>query len=918
MITAMNRGRNGRWPQKKLNKIVVVDTNVERLRLPAVEDANEARWFIKFSTWMLKNGPHELSGKQLLIGTVLSTEAITSKSDLLNALSALKGIQSDGVSEYIGWMEGDLTRRLRISPYTKLVASRQVDWPQRWEEECRHFFKFVDRNFNLGHIANEESAYSVFFKKSRQWFYLILPPPCANDLAGVLPLTLLPEAVMRRRIAIRPPIPIGGGNDTIEVLNPLMDIAVDQLMGAALSVRKSKLVVIMLKTIIQAEVSESSRVADFLEKRIVEEKLISAAKLVMKSGCPIDALLTLWVIHLFQWGSARLRNPTIGTIRAYVLSLIEVLYEKLHQLGRVPTDVSQEDWSEFFSEILEQDTINHVKTIALKSFHRFLVVQLGIDPVNVSWGAHNEDSIPRANVLWPHEEALAFRLIDQFTSDLRLRLTLAALLSLGRGNPVRIGDLVGLTTRCVNRDLGRLRIDIFHQHGKHKGKSDAARRPMDYAGTVYAEHINKWLNYREQDGEVGNDVQIFGDPNHPGKCYRLGLCLRLLNQILKTSTGDTTASFHMLRHTCISNELLEDLLDACTPTSIAASKKLAAKAGQRNDQTTYTSYFHFSDIVVRHWINCALSEMSNSASVVGRWIDCAPNTLTVAKARRGDQAGYLEMRLRESAYQKMRTEPLSIEGISFSHIKSVSCLDAETGFHKTLHILTALHADLKLETIAARNDTTAEHVVKVCRAVIYAGNKAVSRINRKRVADGANDTYVVKTAKDLINAVFCHFPITEPILAGPLAVLRATVQPSEAMLAAVAAWQEVKQRKYIKLNDPYLVLPLVSFLISAGVPASNFYISVALKDPSDPVLLASVMARADVLSALAIFERLSQITLQVVPVGEQKARPSLYLMLCRHRIEGGKRCSSAGSRTNRLHALMLALAVWLEISKNGV
>jgi integrase len=711
ILNPKGRGQNGKWPEKKINKISVVDTHVERLQLPGTNDANSVTSFIDIATWILKYGPTLLSMTELVVGTLIATEAINNKVSLINALQSLKEIKVDGDGPYICWLEGEMTCRLRLSHFSMIAVGRMAKWPENWDFECRKFIEIIKNKYRLTRDGNLDNAYAHLFSCAIQYHYFILPPPCANHLSGVLPLALLPEEVQLRRVGIRPRRNQEDTANSIDVLSPLMDASIDQLWGAYSKSKNNKTVVSALLQVFRRDDIERIRLADYLQKNSLRANLDVVAKLVLQSGCPINALLTLWVIHLFEWGSVRLRNPTAGTICRYVLAILEILHKELHEVGVSPTHISQEKWGEFFTEVLIKIDGNEVQKNAVKSFHRFLVIHLGIDPVPANWGVGSEDALPQANVIWPNEMLQAFKLIPHFTSDLRLQKMLCAMLGMGFGNPLRIGDLPGLTAGCISRKEGRLRVDIFHRHGQHKGKSAAATRPLDYHGLEYSEYIESWLDYRELDGEFGDDVLIFGDPNRFGKCYRLGLCLRLLNQILKAATGDPNASFHMLRHTYISKEIAKDLLIANMPTSITRSKEVAVKAGQKNDLTSYSSYFHFPEVIVRRWIDADLSKISNSPAVVGKWLSCQANTLTVAKGRKSGEEGYCESLLRQAASSYWpKKRPFNPE-IDLAQIKCIPCLDQESGFQKTLHILNAIVAGFALQVIAARNDTTPEHVV---------------------------------------------------------------------------------------------------------------------------------------------------------------------------------------------------------------
>lgn len=902
-----------RKAKARVNGIRVVQTAVEVLRLPEESDAKSVQWFSEFVSWVIRKGPVALSDRQLLIGTVLATEAVVSKNDLFNALGSLKSVCSDTDGNYVSWEDGATTCRLRISHFTSIAAGRIVEWPESWEEESEEFFSCISVKFTDLQGGNFEEQAKAFFDRAIQWFYFILPPPCSNFLSGVLPLSLLPQEVLNRRVGIKPPL--SGIESKTGVLNSVMDAAVDRLHSDSRTNLVSKLVVVALKSLFQGETEDSVRLSNYLEKRQLQPKLARLANSVLSSGSSVDALLVLWVVHLFEWGSARLENPTIGTIRRYVVALVERLHGALLALNRSPIDLNDGDWTAFFDGFLATETLGKVEKNALQSFHRFLVVQIGIEPVPAVFSAGEEIAFPKANVLWPDELKSAFLSIPRFTSDARLQKMLAAMLALGCGNPTRIGDLPGLTFGCIDSKNGKLRIDIAPRRGHHRGKSSAATRPLDYTDAPYSSSIREWLALRERDGEAGDDVLVFGDPNCPEKCFRLGLCLRLLNQILKVATGDGSASFHIFRHSWICDELASVLLAGGIPVSISGSHKAAKKAGHRNEWTTYTSYFHIPEGVIRHWIDRRFCAELDSPEVVGAWLLRLPNTLTVARSRSVVKAEYFSELMLSAAAAAVANEISNSLSEPEQHVTCIPALNGDGSYQQILFVLGALFEDRKLNVIAARNDTTADHVVRICRAVIGVSNLAISQGMRKHVPPGANSEFVVESAKSLLSKVFCTFPIVEPVLDGPLNALRNAIEPTEEMRAAAAAWVSAKTGKYLALGAPETASPMLNFLIGAGTPASNFFLSVAVKDPASEEMRSSVLSRPEVCHCLSVLERSAKTSLQVVAVCKAKGRPSSYLMLSRNRITGERACSSAEIRTNRLHALMLSLSVWIQVFK---
>jgi hypothetical protein len=225
ILNPKGRGHNGKWSEKKINQISVVDTNAERLQLPTRDDANPVTWFINFTKWILNDGPRELSAQNLVIGTLIATEAINNKGSLLNALAVLREIKVDSDGPYICWLEGEVTCRLRLSHFTMIAVGRITDWPESWAVECRQFIEIVEKKYKLARDGNLDSSYAQIFSCAIQYHYLLLPPPCSNHLSGVLPLALLPEEVQMRRVGIRPRRDQQGAENSIDVLSPLIDVS---------------------------------------------------------------------------------------------------------------------------------------------------------------------------------------------------------------------------------------------------------------------------------------------------------------------------------------------------------------------------------------------------------------------------------------------------------------------------------------------------------------------------------------------------------------------------------------------------------------------------------------------------------------------------------------------------------------------
>jgi hypothetical protein len=526
----------------------------------------------------------------------------------------------------------------------------------------------------------------------------------------------------------------------------------------------------------------------------------------------------------------------------------------------------------------------------------------------------SEVSVVAANVVWDHELERAFKLVPEVTTDLRMRRQMRAMLAIAASDFVRIGDLPSVRMSCIQKVVGTnlLGICIYPSRGDHQGKSEAARKTLDFTNSRYREFIQAWIDLRNADAAEPNE-RLFGDPNFPDRCYKFGQCQRLINQILKQATGDPGVSFHTLRHTRACVELKDALLNADIPESVSTVHKVAVRAAHKSERTTFSSYFHAPERPIRHWIDKALDEYFQSPSAIGPWLNEKPNSLVVSRKRSNNPATYLKDRLEAMAGAGLERYVLPVSSSPIVGQDEVE--DSVISFSSCFNILRGIYSAKKLSVVASNNNTVTPQVIAICRSVIAHAHQLENLKDSEILAEGANDLTVLNLASKLIKRMHCHFSSKEEgVLCAAKIFFGGVVEVSQEVRDCVKAWVRCKRGAAISSVVPDRVRVLMSMLFSAGIPASSFILRVAVADPQAVGITQILLARADVLAALSVFEALANTTVQLEAVCFAKGRPHVYFMLARKRLKDGQVGASAKCRMNRLHALLLALAVWCSIS----
>ena len=643
--------------QKTRAPTVIAPSAADVLMRPTREAPAAAERFERLIRWTLSNAITVLSRPQLTIATVLALEGLVSEQELLAFLLALPSMVQRGDDIQVAWKTNEVIGRRNLSALTVVafdgicnVEKAQINWTQeldKFKDTLRQFYPGANK------LRKSELLPQALFDASA-WLYLHCPMACFAYVSGQLPLSLLPDSAHDRKCGRR----INQKQADQEILDndPLAaakDLAFEKAFDDSRPASQSRWIVEGLKALVAVTSGPNGiRSADYLARDKVRQRLESVCATLARSGTPVDALLLAWVLYLFETGSVRLRNPKVSTITRYVNAVVECLHGALMKIAVSPADMDQDAWEKLLGDLLAAADITSEARCALASFHYFLVSEFGLDPLPWMFRGGEEVSVVAANVVWPHEIKRAFELIADFGFDERLKQMMRVMLALGADNKLRIGEVRSLRLSSLRPAGDDLLIEIAPRRSHHSGKSSAARRMLTLRNAEHCMIVKVWLQRRETESAEPGDL-LFGDPHQSDKGYKLGACQRLLNQMLRSATGDPDISFHSLRHSVICQELLQPLMKAGDHHTISPTHQTAVESGHRHESTTFINYFHMPEGSIRFWIDKAVASHLDSPAVAAKWLGRPAATLRQGRLRAANQSDFLTQQLRTLALSRV-------------------------------------------------------------------------------------------------------------------------------------------------------------------------------------------------------------------------------------------------------------------------
>jgi len=386
---------------------------------------------------------------------------------------------------------------------------------------------------------------------------------------------------------------------------------------------------------------------------------------------------------LIEWSLALMRTKRCSTKKlkpSSVLTYLSAIAPSLLASGldRHPKDI---DWDELYEAVLEQAPTPRARadrTAFLKSFHRFLRLFYGIDPVDLETG--NEERRVDANLLTPAEYiVIRSRLFQDTRYPERLRRIHVLLLTLGYRLGLRRNEAANLRLRDLQDNQG-IGDDLPVQslwpellvrntaHGTVKSNKSVRRLPL--ALLLLPEELQELLLFKRQRlGEIdteriGNEL-LFCHSGHDHRKLMDRETFTPIQEAMRAVTGDPGLRFHHLRHSFANFLLLRLVGDefsgvlpdtwwrfqdqVCLPAmdgTFAAQLLLNKGApssrmlyvvsqlcGHVDPKETLDSYIHLLDWILVHVRNWYLPDLGSQAQA--ELMDVTPEAAKVFRCRHG-------------------------------------------------------------------------------------------------------------------------------------------------------------------------------------------------------------------------------------------------------------------------------------------
>ncbi len=515
-------------------------------------------------------------------------DAIATKDDLVAAISSRSSPYAFNDNVCVDWSysSGRINRRyLSLFTVNAMAAANNSTLP------IKELLEQIDAALATC-CPPTSSRLDALLNDARAWLTQVLPGPLWAHCLGTNLLTGLPKTTLARKSS-GTAIQDGDKNQEQETAVAL-GIALDGYL-AAHKKDVGSAVAYKIKSVCQI----NKKLSNSADKQRMLKGCLALASEAHATG-PITSLLLAWVIDLIESGSPKLETVSPATIQKYVGNALVSLYQYFR--GIEIESLTSENYSDIYQVIIDSAISSQKQTTssALSSWHFFLETWLEAAPLTKRLYDGIELSIPRANVIWPHEIQSMFQWLDCATADERLIQQMKVALTIATNCRIRISELLKLRLRNIQCLQDGVQIDVSPLRRDGELKSTSSRRTMQIEDIDSASVISGWIDRRKSEGAYSVDL-LFGDPHRPNSGYRLGQLYVSINQLLKSTTGDRTASFHTLSHTWISTEFERALVSKAV-ADINPLDPLSAAAGHTSAQTSLIHYFHFFERPLRYYL----------------------------------------------------------------------------------------------------------------------------------------------------------------------------------------------------------------------------------------------------------------------------------------------------------------------------
>lgn len=856
----------------------------------------------------------------------IAYDCVLAEGDLIAMAQATSSAVPPTVGSRVSWTstrEGYVHLDARcLSVRSRLIARRlppQVDWPATLTE-LRGFLRK-----NYPDVDNTDGAQVLpkVLIDARTWWYLHLPLCLFSHVQGAVRMPILDEAVLRRLESETAQLAFQH-TPSDETLGAAHDHALDELLDIPSKdqLAHPKHTICQIQSIFSIGTNLAGlRLATYLNARELRDKLTLAIDLMRSEGWVASVLLS-WAVHLLNVGSVRKANPAISTLAAYVNILLEPLATTLRQLKYPPALYSQDDWVKLFEE-LRQHTTSGQHAAALASLHHWAVRTYGCDPMPDVMFQTVEATRVHTNLIWPHEQQRALELAATVSPDERVCRQVQVMLALGSGGLFRVGDLPGLTTKDLQEAGSGLRVHLNPGRGIHGGKSRASRRIVRLHDPALIGLINQWRVRRNLESGLGPNeaLLLFGDPHTPRKLYRVGHCIRLVNDILRRATGDDSVSFHSLRHAGATARAYTLLTQAQSLSAVSPLDELCHEMGHATRQTLWSTYFHLPEFALRKASDLIPAIAALSAEEAAFWLALTPAALRQRACRAASESVqtadlYLQwvQQLADGASPTLRRPG---ECRAFQQPAATPPLtNASKDLHWVRQALAVIAQGSTSEAACMLLSCAPEDLRLLCLAIQLALG-SLTTVGRNQSSPlllaSADTDHALAWARQQITRQHLAFDLGSNALLHVLAIFLEQNAHTPTCAEAALAWTKMRRRNVLSMHDPVATQAMLHLLRQASFPGDALVVRIQSEtDSSNEGLLRTESSMREIRASVQLGVGAS---VRIERVRPRRGQPDLYLVVGRSRMTPGISAPSASLRMCEFHGLLFSLCVYQSMTK---
>lgn len=625
-----------------------------------------------------------------------------------------------------------------------------------------------------------------------------------------------------------------------------------------------------------------------------------------------------WALHMTARGTPQAFPASPKTILAYLHAVGSMLMLAMEEAEKDPKCEMPAGLDTVYDAVLARSAADERVRAALGAFQAYLDEQFSIAPRPVRSCPEAAVVRTRANLLWPHEAARIRGWLTAQENDNRLALQILVVFELLLDGHIRIGEVFFLLLLNIRIYPGVVELEIVSSRKGPPLKSKAARRVVTITGTHAIEALLRWRARREAEHALPNDL-LFGDPLNRRRVYQLGQTYVGLSRLLKLATGDDSASPHMLRHG-VSFAVAESLLCARSDADINPIDRIAARMGHASGQTTFRSYFHFPEILLRQAVDAAPKEVRLPYAAVARLTGIAESALRKKVSRAGGgQNAVLDEILRCNVAQlgfpgiadaAAVAEPPALVPVGAPAALSLTAIAA---------ILTDLLNATSTQAVSLRHGVAAEDVgriASIAAATVRARNSGALPYRHERRVDEL--AFFQRQQESCMSRRFTA--MHQPKYAGLVEYL--SRKPHSRIAAdAVEAWANGACREYVSIEHPDDCESLVRLFRESGIPLEKILVRIARHpgpEPENGLAGSQAASRigypAMMKDIAAVFRMVYGGVPRIESVRPQRGRPNAYLLISSSGHRPAAQPEHAAVSMDGFHELMTALAAFQSLS----